>query len=231
MAFQFGGLKGVAELWKEIVLELRWHWENLTDIPMIHVEAAPDFASCLLHQKLQMLQCCIRQQKLRQAIKEQETKASHTTATAVQPAHQHSADDDESDDEFFLAPEDEEGTLKRLEKLQHELDEQARRKCNEPQGVKNSTKTTLLESEATVNEPVTQDPGTYKHSRHNCVCKCIAAAPFTEDMLVSKESEMAQMGGSGTASAVRVHHANKLTTPHAICMTGPRQASEPIAQV
>jgi hypothetical protein len=52
---QFGGLRAVAELWREIVLELRWHWENLSPLMGVTVDNGPDLRCCLLYQKLQML--------------------------------------------------------------------------------------------------------------------------------------------------------------------------------
>ena len=51
-------LKGLAMLWSAFLKELRWHWENQVTIKCIG-PGAPDFRFCLLHQKLQMLNCCI----------------------------------------------------------------------------------------------------------------------------------------------------------------------------
>ncbi|XP_064389082.1 rab3 GTPase-activating protein catalytic subunit-like [Halichondria panicea] len=53
------GVRGLALVWYELVQELRYRWENgvqLRDLP----EGSPDMGCCLLHQKLQMLNCCIR---------------------------------------------------------------------------------------------------------------------------------------------------------------------------
>ncbi|GFS18446.1 rab3 GTPase-activating protein catalytic subunit [Elysia marginata] len=55
---QFGGLLAVAHLWQEFILEMRFRWEN--KILLCGIEkGAPNLGSCILHQKLQMLNCCI----------------------------------------------------------------------------------------------------------------------------------------------------------------------------
>ncbi|XP_063144774.1 rab3 GTPase-activating protein catalytic subunit isoform X1 [Candoia aspera] len=62
--FYHGGVKGVAHLWQEFVLEMRYRWENNFFIPGL-TNSAPDLRCCLLHQKLQMLNCCIERKKAR----------------------------------------------------------------------------------------------------------------------------------------------------------------------
>ncbi|XP_027273560.1 rab3 GTPase-activating protein catalytic subunit isoform X1 [Cricetulus griseus] len=62
--FYHGGLKGVAHLWQEFVLEMRFRWENNFLIPGL-TSGPPDLRCCLLHQKLQMLNCCIERKKAR----------------------------------------------------------------------------------------------------------------------------------------------------------------------
>ncbi|KAL7991749.1 hypothetical protein Chor_016005 [Crotalus horridus] len=62
--FYHGGVKGVAHLWQEFVLEMRYRWENNFFIPGLS-SSAPDLRCCLLHQKLQMLNCCIERKKAR----------------------------------------------------------------------------------------------------------------------------------------------------------------------
>uniref|UniRef100_A0A0B7ASM6 Rab3 GTPase-activating protein catalytic subunit n=1 Tax=Arion vulgaris TaxID=1028688 RepID=A0A0B7ASM6_9EUPU len=53
-----GGLLGVAHLWQEFILEMRFRWENKYPICGVK-KGPPNMGSCLLHQKLQMLNCCI----------------------------------------------------------------------------------------------------------------------------------------------------------------------------
>uniref|UniRef100_A0A7M4E8L7 Rab3 GTPase-activating protein catalytic subunit n=1 Tax=Crocodylus porosus TaxID=8502 RepID=A0A7M4E8L7_CROPO len=62
--FYHGGVKGVVHLWQEFVLEMRYRWENNYLIPGL-ASGPPDLRCCLLHQKLQMLNCCIERKKAR----------------------------------------------------------------------------------------------------------------------------------------------------------------------
>jgi hypothetical protein len=64
------GMRGYAEVWKEFVLELRWHWTNLRPIPRISVTGGPDMRYSLLHQKIQMIQCCIEHELALKRLKE-----------------------------------------------------------------------------------------------------------------------------------------------------------------
>ncbi|XP_059172739.1 rab3 GTPase-activating protein catalytic subunit-like [Physella acuta] len=54
----FGGLLGVAHLWQEFILEMRFRWENKHLLCNVD-KGTPNMGSCILHQKLQMLNCCI----------------------------------------------------------------------------------------------------------------------------------------------------------------------------
>ncbi|MGH0139672.1 UNVERIFIED_CONTAM: hypothetical protein FKN15_069910, partial [Acipenser sinensis] len=62
--FYHGGVKGVVQLWQEFVLEMRYRWENNYLVPGL-ASGPPDLRCCLLHQKLQMLNCCIERKKAR----------------------------------------------------------------------------------------------------------------------------------------------------------------------
>ena len=56
---RIGSIKAIAQLWKEFYLELRFRWEN--NILITGITAGnPDLSRSLLHQKLQMLNCCIQ---------------------------------------------------------------------------------------------------------------------------------------------------------------------------
>ncbi|XP_076055611.1 RAB3 GTPase activating protein subunit 1 [Oratosquilla oratoria] len=57
-----GGLPAAAHLWHEIILEMRFRWDNGFIIPGIGT-GTPDLASTMFHQKLQMLNCCIMRRK------------------------------------------------------------------------------------------------------------------------------------------------------------------------
>ncbi|XP_064598105.1 rab3 GTPase-activating protein catalytic subunit-like [Liolophura sinensis] len=67
-----GGLCAVAHLWQEFILEMRYRLENNFMIPNLE-RSAPNMGSCILHQKLQMLNCCI-ERKIRR--EEQQAKFS-----------------------------------------------------------------------------------------------------------------------------------------------------------
>ena len=57
--FSHGGLPGLLQLWHDVISELRRAWENGEPLPDTEGDM-PDFQYGLLHQKLQMMQCCIR---------------------------------------------------------------------------------------------------------------------------------------------------------------------------
>lgn len=59
-----GGWKAVAQLWQEVILELRYRLENNFLISGIEY-GPPNMGSCILHQKLQMLNCCIEKRRKR----------------------------------------------------------------------------------------------------------------------------------------------------------------------
>jgi len=53
-------VRAVASLWSEFVKELRFHFENSLPLPRLCAKDTPDLKACILQQKLQMLQRCIR---------------------------------------------------------------------------------------------------------------------------------------------------------------------------
>ena len=102
-----GGLSGVAFLWREFCLELRYRWEHSTPIPLLQ-RSVPDMGSCLLHQKLQLLNCCIdrkiarERQQLQQSSKASKPSQHHQQlpgrkSTSAAGA----ADDSDEEDDFF----------------------------------------------------------------------------------------------------------------------------------
>ena len=103
-----GGLSGVAFLWREFCLELRYRWEHSTPIPLLQ-RTAPDMGSCLLHQKLQLLNCCIERKIARERLQQQQHGRSSSSSTSKQKQQQRQrgatggSDDSEDDDEddFF----------------------------------------------------------------------------------------------------------------------------------
>ncbi|CAJ0935600.1 unnamed protein product, partial [Mesorhabditis belari] len=59
-----------AQVWYEFVRKLRYFYENNKDIPGMTSVEYPDLSMCLLHQKIEMLQCCITARKKRHALYE-----------------------------------------------------------------------------------------------------------------------------------------------------------------
>nr|XP_002123946.1 rab3 GTPase-activating protein catalytic subunit-like [Ciona intestinalis] len=60
-----GGIHGIAHLWHVIVTELRTLWDAGKLIPGIGMNV-PDLRTCLLHQKFQMLNCCVNHKTIRE---------------------------------------------------------------------------------------------------------------------------------------------------------------------
>ncbi|XP_049869275.1 rab3 GTPase-activating protein catalytic subunit [Pectinophora gossypiella] len=54
-----GGLPYLAHLWYEFTQELQYRWEHRILVPGV-AEGIPNARTCLLHQKLQLLNCCIK---------------------------------------------------------------------------------------------------------------------------------------------------------------------------
>lgn len=79
----FGGAKAAAHIWHEFSQEIRFRWNSGNKIPGIS-SGFPAPKSCLLHQKLQMINCCIERKVYREIAVTNQTKES-----------------DESEDEFF----------------------------------------------------------------------------------------------------------------------------------
>ena len=99
----YGGLKAVAHLWQEFVLEMRYRWENNFTVPDLD-PGAPNMGCSLLHQKLQMLNCCIERKRSREELQEDvgETNGESGDETdAKLPPSPRSMSSVSSEDEFF----------------------------------------------------------------------------------------------------------------------------------
>ncbi|KAK4880405.1 hypothetical protein RN001_008551 [Aquatica leii] len=86
-----GGPKAAAHLWFEFVQEMRFRWEKSIPIPGLP-SGYPDPRTCLLNQKLQMLNCCIERKRARES---RETSTPNVENQTVDP---NSSTDDE---EFY----------------------------------------------------------------------------------------------------------------------------------
>ncbi|CAN6183517.1 unnamed protein product [Urochloa humidicola] len=73
LAVVIGSISSVHKMaffWQSVVLELRKLWSDWQPVPRMPLDAAPDLNSCLLHQDIQVVNCCIARKKRRKAAKE-----------------------------------------------------------------------------------------------------------------------------------------------------------------
>uniref|UniRef100_A0AAG5DGE6 Rab3 GTPase-activating protein catalytic subunit n=2 Tax=Anopheles atroparvus TaxID=41427 RepID=A0AAG5DGE6_ANOAO len=92
----FGGKRAVAQLWAEFAQEMRYRVERCIPVPGV-AGGFPDSRTCLLHQKLQMLNVCMERRTLREG----GLPFSMTSSAAPGVG--------ESDEEFFDCSDEEEG--------------------------------------------------------------------------------------------------------------------------
>ncbi|CAN2390051.1 Rab3 GTPase-activating protein catalytic subunit [Pristimantis euphronides] len=194
--FYHGGVRGVAHLWQEFVLEMRYRWENNHLIPGLS-NGPPDLKCCLLHQKLQMLNCCIERKKSRDEGKKGTDAALSRTASGS-PSSTAELDKNkyelgkswdswsDSEEEFFECHSD-------TEELKENGQEAAKKSVKEeketakPDGrLHQSGNLTLLRSGERLYIPITQEP-----------------APMTEDLLEEQSEVLAKLGTSAEGAHLR----------------------------
>lgn len=61
----FKSLQNMASFWGYIVVELRRRWNEGQPVPHMPLDEIPDLNSCLLHQQLQVINCCIARKRRR----------------------------------------------------------------------------------------------------------------------------------------------------------------------
>ncbi|XP_038981949.1 rab3 GTPase-activating protein catalytic subunit-like isoform X2 [Phoenix dactylifera] len=66
----FKSLQKMASFWRCVIVELRKFWSEGQPVPQMPLDADPDLNSCLLHQKLQVINCCIARKQRRTIAKE-----------------------------------------------------------------------------------------------------------------------------------------------------------------
>ena len=128
------GIKAVAHLYHEFMSEIRYRWDNSNEIPGIpDCDGVIDHTYNLFHQKLQMLNCCI---------KHKNTKMEKY----LQHPQRQSEDDEDDEDEFFECNEE---SFNKLEVWN-----------SKPDGrLKRFYKNKLLQNESEfIYIPITQDP-------------------------------------------------------------------------
>ncbi|KAJ0070544.1 hypothetical protein NL108_015537, partial [Boleophthalmus pectinirostris] len=173
-----GGVRAVAHLWQEFVLELRYRWENNY---LIHglSSGAPDLRCCLLHQKLQMLNCCIERKRSRdEAHREQSPGGGSSDGAAASPSDGAAAPStsweswSDSEDEFYECVSD-------LSESGHG--------DRKPEGrLRAHGDMKLLHADQPLYIPVTQEP-----------------SPVTEDMLEQQSEVLSKLGTSAEGAHLR----------------------------
>ncbi|XP_071768528.1 rab3 GTPase-activating protein catalytic subunit [Centroberyx gerrardi] len=209
--FYHGGVRAVAHLWQEFVLEMRYRWENNYLIYGL-AGGPPDLRCCLLHQKLQMLNCCIERKRARDEArkvaeggKERESKVSGgcqngrlgleraavTTMTASDSTREASPGKlwdswSDSEDEFFECLSDQE-EMKEAPSAEGEIGGAKDASKAKPEGrLHPHGNMTLLNSTEPLYIPVTQEP-----------------APMTEDLLEEQSEVLAKLGTSAEGAHLR----------------------------
>ncbi len=118
---QVGQTRAVAQLWREFLLEIRFRYDSnilisgldpaKTSLTRSYMSTPmPDLSRCLLHQKLQMLNCCIKKRIERQEF-ELNTSRPSTSEQAAAAA-------EVSDDDQFFDCEEEDTDKSSPEKLE-----------------------------------------------------------------------------------------------------------------
>ncbi|XP_056322006.1 rab3 GTPase-activating protein catalytic subunit [Danio aesculapii] len=185
--FHHGGVRAVAHLWQEFVLEMRYRWENNCLIYGL-ASGPPDLRCCLLHQKLQMLNCCIERKRARDDGKKSGASDGTRDRSRVVPEGAGPAEApgkswdswSDSEDEFFECVSD-------TEEMKEDKEEAENRSRSKPEGRLQPHGThTLLNTQEPLYIPVTQEP-----------------APMTEDLLEEQSEVLAKLGTSAEGAHLR----------------------------
>ncbi|XP_053352311.1 rab3 GTPase-activating protein catalytic subunit [Clarias gariepinus] len=178
--FYHGGVRAVAHLWQEFVLEMRYRWENnylIYGLPA----GPPDLRCCLLHQKLQMLNCCIEHKKARDNARKDAAGENGLPVPQVSPGKSWDSWSD-SEDEFFECLSDAED----VKEPPADGAKGAGAKTKPEGRLQPHGKLTLLNSSEPLYIPVTQEP-----------------APMTEDVLEEQSEVLAKLGTSAEGAHLR----------------------------
>ncbi|CAL8267074.1 unnamed protein product [Lota lota] len=207
--FYHGGVRALAHLWQEFVLEMRYRWEN-NHLVYGLASGAPDLRCCLLHQKLQMLNCCIERKRARDESRkasdggkererqlsgggengrrgpESATGAGSGAAREASPGKSWDSWSD-SEDEFFECLSDQEEAAAAKEG-EAEKGGAGSSRAKPPDGRlhPHGNMTLLNSSSEPLYIPVTQEP-----------------APMTEDLLEEQSEVLAKLGTSAEGAHLR----------------------------
>ncbi|XP_072752258.1 rab3 GTPase-activating protein catalytic subunit [Anoplolepis gracilipes] len=170
-----GGATALAQLWHEFVQEVRFRWEKNILIPGVGPGFPDSVRTCLLHQKLQMMNCCIARKKTRE-------ENAHRSLSVESDDIEETESEEE---EFFecsseeLANDEISSTRMQL-KAKHLL-------WNKPAGrLAKHPSLRLIQTGDPLYLPITQDP-----------------VPKTEDQLEEDAQVMMQLGTDKYASEMR----------------------------
>ncbi|XP_053989291.1 rab3 GTPase-activating protein catalytic subunit isoform X1 [Hylaeus volcanicus] len=171
-----GGVSALAQLWYEIVQEIRFRWEKNILIPGVTPGFPDSVRTCILHQKLQMMNCCIEKKKAR------EESAHRSQSLDIEDFETVSTESEE--EEFFECTEEQtnedNSTTKTQPKAKYLL-------WNKPTGrLARHPSLKLIKTGDPLYLPVTQDP-----------------VPKTEDQLEEDAQVMMQLGTDKYASEMR----------------------------
>ncbi|EDV26954.1 uncharacterized protein TRIADDRAFT_23084 [Trichoplax adhaerens] len=194
----YGGLRAIAHLWREFIMELRYRWENNIIIPMLELEA-PNLQFSLLHQKFQMLNCCILQRRKRELRSHSENLIfksgnslsygkimrsmleSRETEEEVLTSKLNYSDDREEESVSYQENVKVDGDIYVKDNASND-----RSDMQIPIGVKEEFNLLLLETKTPMNIPITQDP-----------------TPMTEDMLSEQAEILTKLGTSEEGIRIR----------------------------
>ncbi|XP_055371796.1 rab3 GTPase-activating protein catalytic subunit [Condylostylus longicornis] len=137
----FSGLSAVAQLWAEFTQEMRYRVERCIEIPGV-APGFPDSRTCLLHQKLQMLNICMERRRVREG----NLPFSMIEKKGIRKNSMKK--DEDSDEEFYDCDDDNDNK----DSERHEL-------YNKPEGrLEKLNDLTLIDSDEALYIPITQDP-------------------------------------------------------------------------
>ncbi|XP_076304308.1 RAB3 GTPase activating protein subunit 1 isoform X3 [Tachypleus tridentatus] len=189
----YGGIAAVAHLWHEFVLEMRYRWENNFTLPCLEW-GAPNLAYCLLHQKLQMLNCCIQRKIAREWQRSQQSLTSTASGSAISlsPQKTEQMNSESEDEEEFFECEDGNENLVMESPMDINIFPSTEISDNkkmqfQPEGrLRPCGSLTLLFVDEPLYIPVTQEP-----------------APVTEDILEEHAEVLVQLGTNPEGAALR----------------------------
>ncbi|XP_067300747.1 rab3 GTPase-activating protein catalytic subunit isoform X1 [Pseudorasbora parva] len=191
--FHHGGVRAVAHLWQEFVLEMRYRWENNCLIYGL-ASGPPDLRCCLLHQKLQMLNCCIERKRARDDGRKNAASDGSREKSRLGPENLGPSTGPEgntgkswdswsdSEEEFFECLSDTE----EIKEAETENEKKTANKSKAEGRLQPHGKLTLLNSQEPLYIPVTQEP-----------------APMTEDLLEEQSEVLAKLGTSAEGAHLR----------------------------